>query len=36
MIGDAVLQGGIPDYWQAFDSLVEPSVTSQGTMAAAS
>jgi hypothetical protein len=34
MIGDAVLSGaGIPDYWQAFDSLVEPSVTSQGTMA---
>lgn len=23
----------IPDYWQAFDSIVEPSVTAQGTMA---
>ena len=34
MIGDAMLSGaGIPDYWQAFDSLIEPSVTSQGTMA---
>jgi len=34
MIGDAMLSGaGIPDYWQAFDSLVEPSVTSQGTTA---
>ena len=34
MIGDSMLSGaGIPDYWQAFDSLVEPSVTSQGTMA---
>ncbi|HPU76322.1 MAG TPA: hypothetical protein PLG65_09155, partial [Bacillota bacterium] len=34
MIGDAMLSGArIPDYWQAFDSLIEPSVTSQGTMA---
>ncbi len=34
MIGDALLSGaGIPDYWQAFDSLAQPSVTSQGTMA---
>lgn len=34
MTGDTMLSGAqIPDYWQAFDSLVEPSVTSQGTMA---
>ncbi len=33
VMGDAMLPGAqIPDYWQAFDSLVEPSVTSQGTM----
>lgn len=34
IVSDTMLSGGeIPDYWQAFDSMVEPSVTAQGTMA---
>jgi hypothetical protein len=33
IVSDTALAGDeIPDFWQAFDSLVEPSVTSQATM----
>ncbi|MEA4882852.1 MAG: cohesin domain-containing protein [Clostridia bacterium] len=33
IITDTILSGSeIPDYWQAFDSIVDPSITSQATM----
>lgn len=33
VLGDTVFSGaGMSDYWQAFDSLVEPTLTSQGTL----